>query len=192
MDETYASMAWQAWRVPSVGLRLFNVYGPRQDPNGEYSAVIAKFADRLRNGKAPVIHGDGRQVRDFIHVDDVVRAFLAAASRIKKIGCDAVNVGTGTGTSILQLSEVMQRVFRCRVTPIGESERAGDIRTSVANTEKMTSLLGIRPSVCLEAGLKRTFQGPDTPLREPVRSAPARRHRRPQRENLPEREGPGR
>jgi nucleoside-diphosphate-sugar epimerase len=191
IDETYAAMAWQAWKVPSLGLRFFNVYGSRQNPDGEYSAVIAKFASRLQAGKAPVVHGDGSQVRDFIHVDDAVRALLAAATRVRKLGCAVVNVGSGRGTSIMELSNLMQRTFRCLVSPIMEPARPGDIRASVASTEKMVALLGVRTSITLEAGLKKAFQAFSAD-RERAHSLPVKDRRCIHRGTAPGREGPER
>ena len=129
IDEIYATMAHRAWKVRAVGLRLFNVYGPRQNPNGEYAAVIPRFIEALTLGKEVKIYGDGRQMRDFIFVRDVARAFIAAAERSHRLGGRVFNVASGA-VSINELYALISSITGATQTPIFEPPRLGDIRTA--------------------------------------------------------------
>src|SRR5437016_3917880 len=100
--ELYAQTYTRAFALPCVGLRFFNVYGPRQDPNSEYAAAIPRFVTRLLSGQRPIVFGDGLQTRDFVHVSDVVRAHLLAATAAAAPG-EAVNVASGKSASLLEL-----------------------------------------------------------------------------------------
>lgn len=142
--------------VATITLRLFNVYGPRQDPGSPYSGVVARFADRLARGETLDVFGDGLQTRDFVHVSDAVRAFLRAADV-----CDGgvYNVGTGTGTSVLELAAAMGRAAG-RVARIAHRPaRAGEIRHSRADVRRARDVLGFEATVPLEVGLRRLVRG---------------------------------
>jgi UDP-glucose 4-epimerase len=137
--------------LPTVSLRYFNVYGPRQR-GGPYSGVISIFADQLASGDPLTVHGDGKQTRDFIHVDDIVQANLLAAET-DAVG-EAFNVGTGESISIRRLAELM------RTRANGDSEivhtdgRTGDIEQSMANIRKAKEDLGYEPTVELSEGIE--------------------------------------
>ena len=150
--ELHAVPAWHVHGVPSTALRLFNVYGPRQDPKSPYSGVISIFADRLRSGKGITVHGDGSQTRDFIYVSDVCAAFLAAMENTAE-GTNAINVCTGQATSILQLAETLAKITG-NDTPVSFGpSRAGDIPKSFGDPQALKARLGIVPSVGLAEGL---------------------------------------
>lgn len=154
--ELHAVPGWRVHGVPSTGLRLFNVYGPRQDPSSPYSGVISIFADRFKNNQPITIHGDGSQSRDFIFVKDVCRAFLAAMANTEK-GCDAINVCTGEETSILQLAETLARVTGYEGEFKFGPQRTGDIPRSLGDNSKLIQELGISPKTKLIDGLRETI-----------------------------------
>ncbi|MBM5805523.1 MAG: SDR family NAD(P)-dependent oxidoreductase [Candidatus Verstraetearchaeota archaeon] len=135
-------------------LRLFNVYGPRQTFS-QYSGVIMQFAERVRNGKPPVIYGDGRQTRDFIFVRDVGR-FITAAIETEASG--TFNVGTGRSVTIRRLAAVVLNVMgREDLKPIFAPPRPGDIMYSEADMSRAVKELGIKPEVALKEGLRETI-----------------------------------
>jgi len=143
----------RAYNIPTVALRYFNIYGPRQSLSNPYTGVAAIFSSRLRNGKAPKIFEDGRQSRDFIHVRDIVRANLLAMER-PEADFDVFNVGTGTSTSILQIAQVLAEALGVDIRPeIVQQFRAGDIRHCYADITKIRQRLGFEPSVPLRKGI---------------------------------------
>ena len=151
--EKYCEAFAQTYGLGTIALRYFNVYGERQRVT-PYSGVIAIFADTLRKGRIPTLHGDGIQTRDFIHVSDVVRANLQALKTDVGIG-DAFNVGTGTPTTISQLLSVLTELTdKTTILPTHSAARAGDIRDSYASVSKATKTWGFRPTVKLKTGLK--------------------------------------
>ena len=142
--EKYCSVYHKAFGLNTISLRYFNVYGKRQGAN-PYSGVVAIFAHRLRKNMPPIIYGDGKQTRDFIHVSDVVRANLLALQTNKGIG-EALNVGTGQATTILQLYRLLATLMaRRNLSPVFAEARTGDIRLSCANITKARALLGFEP-----------------------------------------------
>ncbi len=143
----------RAYGIPSVALRYFNVYGPRQSLSNPYTGVAAIFSSRLRNGKAPKIFEDGRQSRDFIHVKDIVQANLLAMES-PKADYEMFNVGTGQATSILEVARLLREALGARVEPeIVQQSRAGDIRHCYADIAKIQRRLGFRPSMSLREGI---------------------------------------
>jgi UDP-glucose 4-epimerase len=153
--EIYAGLYTRCWDVPVTVLRYFNVYGPRQSPYSDYAAAIPIFIRRLSEKKAPIIFGDGHQTRDFIFVDDVVRANLLAAEASLASGA-VFNICTGNETSILELleylGELIPDVKASEYAPI----RTGDIYQSYGNPEKAAQKLGFRAQVSLIEGLAIT------------------------------------
>lgn len=138
--------------------RYFNIFGPRQNANSAYAAVIAAFAKALINGEAPVIFGDGEQSRDFTFVHNAVHANLLAARSEKMIEGEVLNVGCGTQISVTELAQVMARAMgREDLSPVYQPERAGDIKHSFADLKKTTATIGYRPIVDFEEGLKVTM-----------------------------------
>ena len=155
--EQFVSAAAALHGLGALSLRYFNVYGARQDPSSPYAAVIPKLAEALRAGSEPVIFGDGGQTRDFVHVDDVVRANLAALAAPPEAAGRVFNVGTGCSTDLLSLADAIGRRLGCDRQPRHEPERVGDLRHSRARVELAERVLGFRASLDLEAGLARTL-----------------------------------
>jgi len=145
----------RSFGLPTASLRYFNVYGPGQDPKGEYAAVIPRFITQVLRRNPPVIFGDGGQVRDFISVHDVVRANILAMQR------DAVgifNIGSGDGTTILKLATAVMGIGGLSREPVLDRPRPGDIRESVADISRARDIMGFRPKVYLADGLRETMR----------------------------------
>lgn len=153
-SELHAGIGFAVHGVPAIGLRLFNVYGPRQDARSAYSGVISIFAGRVARGKRLVVHGDGLQVRDFVYVADAVR-HLRAAMRLLQAAPQAavVNVCTGRGTTILELAELLGEVVGRPPDIEFAAAREGDIRASLGDPRLAHELLGIAADTSLRDGL---------------------------------------
>ncbi len=152
--ELHAAVGWHVHRVPTFGLRFFNVYGRRQDPSSPYSGVISIFAARLAAGLPITLHGDGEQTRDFVHVSDVVAHVLAAMRVLGEApGAYVRNVCTGRETSVSALAGALGEVL-ATVPDIGHGPpRAGDIRRSVGSAARAVATLGVGAKVLLRDGL---------------------------------------
>jgi dTDP-L-rhamnose 4-epimerase len=143
----------RAYRLPTVALRYFNVYGPRQALSNPYTGVAAIFASRLLNGRPPLVFEDGAQARDFTHVRDIVQANLLAMESSAG-DYDVFNVGTGVPTSVRQVADLLARHLGVAIEPeIVNQFRAGDIRHCYADISKIQRVLGYRPRVPFEEGL---------------------------------------
>lgn len=141
--------------LQTVSLRYFNVYGPGQDPDSEYAAVIPKFLQRLQRSCPPVIFGDGLQTRDFLHVDDVARANLLAA--VSQAGSGSVfNIALGGSTSLVQLAQMLSEIVGSAHEVEFAPARPGDIRHSRADVSAARDVLGFSGQVSLETGLRET------------------------------------
>ncbi len=141
--------------LETVALRYFNVFGPGQDPNCEYSAAIPRFIETVSRGERPVIYGDGRQTRDFVSVNNVVAAnILAATSRNRGIVGGTFNIATGKSLSVNELLGMILDILGADVRPVNRAGRPGDIRRSAADISLAGKLLGYRPKVGLEKGLR--------------------------------------
>jgi UDP-glucose 4-epimerase len=151
-SELQARAAFAIHGVPSTGLRLFNVFGPRQDPASPYSGVISIFAENIIAGRPLMIFGDGKQSRDFIYVGDVVGAMVAAMDRPDK-SARVFNVGRGERTDLLQLIAALERVTGRKAVARHAPARAGDVRHSQSDTKQLRSGLGFAAKVSLEEGL---------------------------------------
>jgi len=141
--------------LETVSLRYFNVFGPRQDPNSAYAAVIPLFIRALVEGKRPVIFGDGSQSRDFTYIDNVVEANLRAAACADGTG-EAVNVACGERYTLLDLLERLGRIVGRKADPEFRPPRLGDVLHSQASIDKAKRLLGFQPGIGIEEGLRRT------------------------------------
>ena len=150
--ELYAQTYTRAFGLPCVALRFFNVYGPRQDPKSEYAAAIPRFTTRLLAGERPIVFGDGKQTRDFVHVSDVVRANLLAAESEKAPG-EVINVASGRSASLVELIGILKGIIGSDASIEHQAPRAGDLRESSADITKARRLLGYEPLVQLEQGL---------------------------------------
>jgi UDP-glucose 4-epimerase len=154
--ESYCQAFGASYGLETVVIRYFNVFGPRQDPNGEYSAVIPKFVVAMLAGKRPTIFGDGLQSRDFTYVANVVRGNLAAAERPAAVG-RILNVACGRQYSLLELVESINRVLETRIEPIFASARTGDVRESLADISAARECLDYEPLIDFEEGLRRSI-----------------------------------
>ncbi len=151
--EYYCQVFHQVYGLPTVCLRYFNVYGPKQDPNSDYSAVIPRFIQRVLDDKPPIILGDGEQTRDFTFITDVVEAnILVAESHATGI----FNIGSGQSISITRLAELIIGLAGNNVKPMHEEPRPGDIKHSLADISKARSF-GYKPRYGLERGLAETI-----------------------------------
>lgn len=152
--EYYCQMFHQVYGLPTVCLRYFNVYGPRQDPNSQYAAVIPFFIKRLLAGKPPIIFGDGQQTRDFTFVQDVVNANILAAE------ADAggvFNIGIGESININELAHLITRLLGGNLEPVHQEARPGDVKHSRADISQAKTI-GYEPRHSLESGLKETIR----------------------------------
>ena len=149
----YTRLYAELYGLDTVALRYFNVYGPRQ--SSDYSAVISVFAEQARADEPLTVEGDGEQTRDFVHVSDVVRANLRAATT-DHVG-EAFNVGTGERVTIRELAETVREVAGADSEIVHVDGRAGDVRHSCANVDKARALLGYEPAVGLREGLRTLF-----------------------------------
>jgi dTDP-L-rhamnose 4-epimerase len=143
----------RAYGIPTVALRFFNIYGPRQALNNPYTGVAAIFSSRLLNRRPPVVFEDGRQTRDFVHVTDIVQAALLALTK-EEADFEVFNVGSGRASSVREIAELLARKMRRDIAPQIENKfREGDIRHCYADIRKIGARLGYRPRVRLEDGI---------------------------------------
>jgi UDP-glucose 4-epimerase len=152
--EYYCNVFSELFGVETVSLRYFNVFGPRQDPNSEYAAVVPKFITRLLNRKPPVIFGDGKQTRDFVFVRDVVQANIRAMQSSKT---GTFNIGSGQSTDLNTLGDCLQRIMKVHLPPLYQKPRLGDIRNSVSDITAAKKALGFQTEYSLEKGLVETI-----------------------------------
>ena len=158
VNELYARVYASVYGMDLIGLRYFNIFGPRQNPAGPYAAVIPLFAEALLNNTAPVINGDGSHSRDFTYVDNAVQANILALFTDNKEAVNQVyNIACGEQTSLLQLFEYLRDEAGTDLQPVHGPERAGDVRHSLADISKAKRLLGYEVKVTVKEGLKKTF-----------------------------------
>ena len=155
--EYYAYTFSKTYGLETVSLRYFNVFGPRQNPESKYSAVIPAFISRMLEGKSPIIEGDGKQSRDFTYVANVVDANLAAA-KADGINGEAFNIACGTSHSVLSIIENLNKLLGKDLKPEFAPTRRGDVRKTMADISKMKKLLHITPGVDFKSGLKKTLE----------------------------------
>jgi UDP-glucose 4-epimerase len=153
--EDYLVTFTELYGLETVSLRLGNVYGPRQDPHGE-AGVVAIFCTRLLTGGPVVVYGDGTQTRDYVYVDDVVEAFLAAVAEPQVVG-RRLNVGTGVESSVLDLYAALREVTGFGPEPTFAPPRAGEMQRIALDVRRAKELLGWRALVDLRTGLERTW-----------------------------------
>lgn len=151
--EQYLAFYQQEFGMRSVSLRYANVFGPRQDPKGE-AGVVAIFAERFLKGRPLIINGSGSQTRDYVYVDDVVRANITA---MKHAVTGEVNIGTGIETSVNELTKVMAREYGSRMTITHGPAITGEVRRSALRCVKATKEFGWRPRASLREGIRKTF-----------------------------------
>jgi UDP-glucose 4-epimerase len=158
--ELHARVAGAVHGIPSVGLRFFNLYGPRQNPCSHYSGVITLFADRLLRGEPVEIFGDGEQVRDFTYIGDAVSALLRAPIAARTTA-PVFNVCTGTGTTVRSLAETMAALRRRELVACYKPARCGEARISVGDPRRAAEGLGFRAETTLIEGLVITLDVPN-------------------------------
>jgi UDP-glucose 4-epimerase len=157
-SELHGRIAMGVHGLPTVGLRPFNIYGPRQDPSSAYSGVISIFNSRLAQGLPVTVFGDGLQTRDFVFVADVVRFLLAAMARAPQAAGEVFNICTGRTTTLLALIDTLARLHgRVPVVQHGDP-RMGDIRESLGDPNRARAVLGVTAEVTLEDGLAALLQ----------------------------------
>jgi len=155
--ELYCRTFYQLFGLETFSLRYFNVFGPRQDPNSPYAAVIPRFINALLQGEPPIINGDGEQSRDFSYVDNVVEANLLAMKTQAGFG-EAFNIACGQRTTVTQLAEYLIGLVGQDVKPIHCQPRAGDVRHSLADIAKAEAFLTYRPRIDLPSELECTVK----------------------------------
>ncbi len=153
-DEEYAKLYCKLYGLDTYGLRYFNVFGRRQDPNGAYAAVIPKFLKMLLNNERPVINGDGRQSRDFTYIENVIEANLRACQAGHEAAGQTFNIAYGGREYLIDLYYQMCDILGRKLEPVFGPERAGDIKHSNADISKAKKLLGYEPEYDFERGLK--------------------------------------
>ena len=157
VSEVFAGMYTHALNLPIVALRFFIVYGPIQSPDTDYAAVIPIFIQRLRDEQAVIIYGDGNQERDFVYVDEVVRAVLLAAEKPQAAGL-VINVCSGETVSIIDLAETLSSILSDAPAPQFAPPRAGDINLSQGDPSRAEQVLGFRAQISLADGLAETVE----------------------------------
>ncbi|MEK7823424.1 MAG: SDR family oxidoreductase [Candidatus Eisenbacteria bacterium] len=155
--ELYCKVFTRVYGLETVSLRYFNVFGPRQDPTSQYSAVIPRFIRALMAGERPVIYGDGEQSRDFTYVKNVVEATLLACTAPGAAG-ETLNIATGERITLNQLLRLIGELLEVRAESIHEAPRQGDVRHSLADIGKARRLLSYSPSVSMKEGLRQTIE----------------------------------
>jgi len=157
IDEIYAHVFTLTYQLECIGLRYFNVFGPKQDPNGVYAAVIPKFVSSILSNKRPIINGDGSYSRDFTYIDNVVKAnILAMTTTNSQAFGNVFNIGAGGQITILQLYNQIKDSLNSSIEPIFSSHRKGDIPHSNADISLAKNILGYEPIVSFEDGIKKT------------------------------------
>jgi UDP-glucose 4-epimerase len=152
--EHYCAAFHQVYGLETVRLRYFNVFGPRQTPDSPYAAVIPLFIRAMLAGKAPLIHGDGRQSRDFTYIDNVVQGNLLAATAAN-IGGKVYNIACGGRYTLLAIVECLNRLLGTHIDPVHDQPRPGDVLHSQADITQARADLGYSPTIGLEEGLRR-------------------------------------
>lgn len=155
--EQYASLFHHIYHLPAVGLRFFNVFGPRQDASSQYAAAIPKLLERILTGQRPIVFGDGEQTRDFIHVDDVVEGLVLAAKSSPEADGQIFNLGYGRRVSINQLVGKMLELTNSFLEPEYQPRRPGDVRHSLADVSKAGRVLGFHPGGDALDGIARAI-----------------------------------
>jgi UDP-glucose 4-epimerase len=154
--EFYCQAFFQTYALETVCLRYFNVFGPRQDPDSPYSAVIPLFISAMLAGKQPTVYGDGQQSRDFTYVENVVHGNLLAAEA-DGVGGKVINVANGQSTTLLELLRALNELLGTSIEPIFDKPRVGDVLESMADITRARKLLGYEPQIGFDEGLRRSI-----------------------------------
>jgi nucleoside-diphosphate-sugar epimerase len=154
--EYYCQIFSALYGLSAVALRYFNIYGPRQDPNSEYAAVVPKMISSLIQNQHGTIYGDGSQSRDFTYIDDCVQAVLSAAEAPAEVSGEVINVSYGANVTINELYQKIADLLGKTIWPVYEKSRAGDVRHSLADIGKAKRLLRYNPGYDIGRGLEKT------------------------------------
>ena len=157
-DEEWAKQYTKHYGLPTVGLRYFNVFGRRQDPNGAYAAVIPKFLKQLLNGETPTINGDGKQSRDFTYIENVIEANLKACLSDDKSNGEAFNIAYGGREYLLDIYYGLTKALNLDIEPNFGPDRKGDIKHSNADISKAKELLGYNPEWDFKRGINAAIE----------------------------------
>ena len=155
--EYYMRIFSENYGLETVAIRYFNVFGPRQALDDEYSAVIPKFISCVKKGENPPVFGDGKQSRDFTYVKNVVDANLLAAN-VKGVKCEVMNVACGQEVNLLYIVDCLNKILNKNVVPSFLPKRAGDLYRSFADISRAKKILSYKPGVTFEEGLKKTVE----------------------------------
>jgi len=158
VDEEYGKLYSKLYGLDTYGLRYFNVFGRRQDPNGAYAAVIPKFIKQLLNGEQPTINGDGKQSRDFTYIENVIEANLKACKASSKAAGEAFNVAYGGREYLIDVYNSLCKALGKEIEPIFGPDRKGDIKHSNADISKAKEMLGYDPSWSFERGIEMAIE----------------------------------
>ena len=158
VNELYANVYSKTYGFKTVGLRYFNVFGPRQNPKGPYAAVIPLFAECALLGKAPFINGDGLTSRDFTYVENAVQANIRGLLSAKIEKNEVFNIAVGEATTLNQLWEMITKIVGTDLQPTYREERKGDVRHSLADIGKARTMIGYNPQVTISEGIKTTVE----------------------------------
>lgn len=157
-DEEYGKLYYRLYGLDTYGLRYFNVFGRRQDPNGAYAAVIPKFIRQLLNDEQPTIHGDGKQSRDFTYIENVIEANLKACKACPEAAGQAYNIAYGGREYLIDIYHHLTKALGKDIEPRFGSERVGDIRHSNADISKARELLGYEPEYSFGNGIREAVE----------------------------------
>lgn len=159
-NEASAKKLYEEFGLESVGLRYFNIYGSRQDPNGAYAAVIPKWVNAMLQNEKIEIYGDGQSVRDFCYIDDVVQANISAATADLDFSSSSLvyNIASGNGTNLNSLFSLLKEITEYKLEPQYTTPRTGDIKISQANISLAKQALEFAPSVSMKDGLKQVVK----------------------------------
>ncbi|MER3463963.1 MAG: LPS biosynthesis protein WbpP [Chitinophagaceae bacterium] len=159
VNELYADVFAKLYGMEFIGLRYFNVFGPKQNPNGPYAAVIPLFMQSVLNNEPPTINGDGAHSRDFTYVDNAVQANILSLFTTNPSAVNQVyNIAYGKQTSLNELFEMLRRISGSQLKANHGPERKGDVKHSLADISKAKQLLGYDPEISVEDGLKKTYE----------------------------------
>lgn len=158
VNELYADVFAKTYQTDTIGFRYFNIFGPKQSPNGAYAAVIPLFMQAIKDNNAPTINGDGGQTRDFTYVENAVQANIRGMFAAKEAGNQVYNIACGDRVSLNTLWESLQKIANKKITANYGPNRAGDVRDSLANISKAESLIDYKPLFKIDKGLEITFK----------------------------------
>lgn len=155
--EYYCNVFNESFQLQTVSLRYFNIFGPRQNPNSQYAAVIPKFITAYLANTPPTIYGNGEQTRDFAYIDNVIQANIASCFAPENVCGKAYNIGCGERISLNRLAQIIKTQTQSQAKVIYEEKRAGDIQDSLASIKHAQEQLGIKDFITLEEGLQKTI-----------------------------------